>query len=127
MEPALGVWRAALVAASQPPGQGRTTAARGRLRSPTSFLLVAGEPVVGMLLVELVAKRLEVTLLVVAPDARRAGIARALVAALLARFPAVSTWSTAPETCEALGFVRTGRTRTDEVELAAGPGRHDLS
>ena len=108
------------MAASQPPGQGRTTAARSRLRSPTALLLVAGEPVVGMLLVELVAKRLEVTMLLVAPDHRHAGVARALVEALLARFPAVSAWSTAPEAYEALGFVRTGRTRDDEVELTAG-------
>lgn len=123
MEPALAVWRAALVATSQPPGQGRTTAARSRLRSPTSLLLVAGDPVVGLLLVELVAERLEVTLLVVAPDHRRAGVAAALVAALLARFPAVSAWSTAPQVCEALGFTRTGRTRDGEVELATGFGR----
>lgn len=114
------MWRSALVAASQPPGQGRTTAARSRLRSPTALLLVAGDPVVGLLLVELVATRLEVTMLVVAPDHRSTGVGRALVDALLARFPAVSAWSTAPQACEALGFVRTGRTRADEVELATG-------
>lgn len=120
MEPALAVWRAALVAASQPPGQGRTSATRSRLRSPTSLLLVTGDPVVGVLLVELVAKRLEVTMLVVTPDHRRTGVARAMVEGLLARFPAVCAWSTAPEVCEALGFTRTGRTRDDEVELATG-------
>lgn len=120
VEPALAVWRACERARSQPPGQARTSAARSALRAPTSLLLVAGAPPVGMLLVELVGTRLEVSMLCVAPDAQRTGVARALVDALLARYPQVWTWSRAPEVCEALGFTRTGQVRDDEVELAVG-------
>ncbi|MCW2615070.1 MAG: hypothetical protein JWN08_2064 [Frankiales bacterium] len=107
------------VDASQPPGQARTTRARSALRSPTSLLLVAGEPVVGMLLVELVGTRLELTMLFVHPSQQRTGTGRSLVTALVGRFPAVSAWSAAPEVCEALGFRRTGRARDDEVELSS--------
>ncbi len=117
---AVAVWTATQRAASQPPGQARTTAVRTALRSPTSLLLVAGDPVVGMLLVELVDARLELTMLHVDPAAQRRGVARALVDALLLRYPAVATWTDAPVLAEALGFVRTGRTRDRLVELTTG-------
>ena len=91
------------------------------LRSPTSLLLVAGAPVTGMLLLELAGDRLVVTMLAVDPPSRRQGVARALTTALLARYPTVTTWSTAPELCQALGMVRTGATRDDgAVELTSG-------
>ena len=84
------------------------------------MLLVAGDPIVGLLLVELIDTRLEVTLLCVEPEAQRGGVARALVAALLARYPQVTGWSAAPGVCESLGFTRTGRQRGDELELTVG-------
>ncbi len=90
---------------------------RTALRSPTSLLLVSGDPVVGMLLVELVGKRLELTVLVVDPAHQRTGVARALVGGLLSRYPDVACWSASPEVCEALGFVRTGAELDDAVEL----------
>lgn len=107
-------------AASQPPGAARTTRVRTALRAPTSLLLVAGEPVVGMLLVELAGQRLEVTMLCVHPDRRRAGVGRALVRAAAERYPGIACWSADPKLCEALGLVRTGGVRDDEVELVAG-------
>ncbi len=106
-------------AASQPPGAARTTRVRTSLRAPTSLLLVAGEPVVGLLLVELVAGRLEVTMLCVHPEHQRAGVGRALVAAAAERYPSITAWSDDPARCEALGLVRTGQVRNHEVELSA--------
>jgi ribosomal protein S18 acetylase RimI-like enzyme len=120
VDAALAVWRACERERSQPPGQGRTTRARDALRAPTSLLLVAGEPVVGMLLVELVARRLELTMLFVEPDSQRAGVARSLVDALLARYPVVHAWSTTPDACVALGFTPTGVTRDGAVEVSSG-------
>ena len=121
VEPALAVWRACEQARSQPPGTARTTRTRDRLRSPSSLLLVTGEPVVGVLLVELVAKRLEVALLCVQPSVQRTGVARSLVEALRSRYPAVAAWSEQPEVCEALGLVRTGELRDEQVELVLSP------
>ena len=93
---------------------------RDRLRSPASLHLVVGEPVVGVLLVELVDRRLELTLLCVHPDDQRSGLGGALVAAALARYPALTAWSAEPATCEALGLVRTGAVRDDgAVELTS--------
>ena len=117
VEPALGVWRACERDRSQPPGAARTTRTRDALRAPTSLLLVAGEPVAGVLLVALVGKRLEVALLCVEPSVRRTGVARSLVDALRARYPDVAVWSEQPEVCEALGAVRTGDVRGEQVEL----------
>ena len=105
-------------AASQPPGAARATRVRSALRAPTSLLLVAGEPVVGMLLVELAGRRLEVTMLCVHPDHQGDGIGRALVTAVVDRYPTVAAWTVEPERCEALGFARTGAVRDDgSVEL----------
>ena len=70
-----------------------------------------------MLLVELVGQRLELALLAVDPAHQRAGVARALIGGLLSRYPDVAGWSTTPEVCEALGFVRTGAERDGAVEL----------
>lgn len=109
-------------AASQPPGAARATRVRSSLRAPTSLLLVAGEPVVGMALVELAGRRLEVTMLCVHPDHQGAGVARALVRAVVARYPTVTAWTLEPERCEALGFTRTGVVRDDgSVELTPAP------
>ena len=114
------MWAAVQRAASQPPGPARTTRTRSALRSPTALLLVTGEPVVGMLLVELVARRLELTMLCVAPEGQRAGVGRSLLEALVRRYPSVHTWSRTPEVCEALGLTRTGQVREEAVELVTG-------
>lgn len=116
---AVSVWQSGERLRSQPPGPARTTRVRTALRSPASLLLVAGEPVAAMLLVELLDRRLEVTMLCVAPQHRSTGAARALVAAVRARFPVVHGWSTEPDCCEALGFVRTGRQRDGAVEVVS--------
>lgn len=119
VEPALAVWRACEQARSQPPGPARTTGTRNALRSPSSLLLVAGDPVQGVLLVELVGTRLEVALLCVEPSVQRSGVGRSLVDALHSRYPVVAAWSEQPEVCEALGLVRTGAVRADgAVELS---------
>ena len=120
--PALAVWAATQRAASQPPGPARAGRVRAALRSPTGLLLVAGDPVVGMLLVELADRQLVLTMLSVAPGSQRSGVGRALVGALLDRYPVVSTWTEQPAAAEALGFTRTGRTREAEVELVTGGG-----
>lgn len=107
-------------AASQPPGAGRTAAFRASLRSATSLLLVAAQPVVGLLLVELVDRRLQLTQLHVHPEHQRRGVGRSLVAALLQRYPQV--WCAQPELALPLGLVRTGREDGDAVELSARSG-----
>ena len=117
VEPALAVWRASERARSQPPGPARTSRTRDALRAPTSLVLVAGDPVHGVLLVQLVGTRLEIGLLCVEPTARRTGVARSLVEALQARYPDVAAWSEQPEVCEALGLVRTGAARGAAVEV----------
>ena len=116
------MWVAVQRAASQPPGSARTARVRAKLRAPTSLLLVAGDPVVGMLLVALVTRRLEVTMLCVHPDHQRVGVGRSLVAAAVGRYPTIAAWSSEPAVCEALGLARTGVTRDDgSVELGAAP------
>ena len=114
------MWVAVQRAASQPPGSARTARVRAELRAPTSLLLVAGDPVVGMVLVALVTRRLEVTLLCVHPDHQRVGVGRSLMAAAVGRYPTIAAWSSEPAVCEALGLARTGVTRDDGwVEVAA--------
>ena len=111
------MWQSGQRAISQPPGQARTTRVRTALRSPASLLLVAGDPVAAMLLVELAERRLEVTMLCVEPGHRRAGAARALVGAVRERFPVVHAWSEEPDLCVALGFAPTGERRDGAVEV----------
>ena len=126
VEAALAVWGAVQRAASQPPGSARTARVRAELRAPTSLLLVAGDPVIGMLLVALVGRRLELTMLCVHPDHQRTGVGRALMAAAVGRYPTIAAWSSEPALCEALGLVRTGVTREDgSVELGAAPTSRD--
>lgn len=120
VEAALAVWAATQREASQPPGPARTHRVRAALRSPTSLVLVAGDPVVGMLLAELSDRRLELTMLCVAPAQQRTGVGRALVGALLDRYPVVATWTAQPAVAESLGFTRTGRARDADVELVTG-------
>ena len=83
---------------------------------------MAGDPVVGMLLVALVTRRLEVTMLCVHPDHQRVGVGRSLVAAAVGRYPTIAAWSSEPAVCETLGLARTGVMRDDgSVELRAAP------
>lgn len=70
-----------------------------------------------MLLVELVGRQLELTMLHVHPDAQRRGAARALLEALLQRYPDVVAWTDRPQALEALGLVRTGDERDGQVGL----------
>ena len=125
-EPAvLDVLRADGETTGRQPSKARLLRVRDKLRSPAALTLVADEDgrVVGFVHAELARAddgagavepgRLHLSLLCVAPDARRAGVGRALVEALLARFPAVSGWAAddaARGLLEACGFVTTGRT-----------------
>ena len=60
------------------------------LRSPTALTLLADDgTVVGLLVAELRGRELALTLLCVAPEHRRRGAGRALVGALLDRYPDV--------------------------------------
>lgn len=74
-----------------------------------------------MALVVLTGTRLEVNLLAVAPAEQGTGVARALITALLTRYPTVTTWTELPLLAEALGFVRTGQIAGDRVELSTSP------
>ena len=86
---ALDVLRADGEATGRQPSKARLAAVRATLRSPTTLTLVAddGGPVLGLLVAELRGARLELTLLCVAPEHRGRGAARALVRALLDRYP----------------------------------------
>ena len=89
---ALDVLRADGEATGNQPSKARLAAVRAVLRSPTTLALVADDhgPVVGLLVAELRGTRLEVSLLCVAPQSRGRGAGRALVRALLDRYPTAS-------------------------------------
>ena len=86
---ALGVVRADGEATGRQPSKATLAALRAVLRSPTALTLVADDdgPVVGLLVAELRGRELALTLLCVAPEHRRRGAGRALVRALLDRYP----------------------------------------
>ncbi len=88
---ALDVLRADGESSGRQPSKARLAAVRATLRSPTTLTLVAddGGPVVGLLMAELRGARLELTLLCVTPEHRGRGAGRALVHALLDRYPDV--------------------------------------
>jgi len=106
------------------PAKARLLRVRDKLRSPAALTLVADNDgrVTGFLHAELARADdgagpvepglLHLSLLCVAPDARRSGVATALLLGLLDRFPVISTW--APEDARDLllgvGFRATGRT-----------------
>jgi ribosomal protein S18 acetylase RimI-like enzyme len=89
---ALDVLRADGETTGRQPSKARLAAVRATLRSPTTLALVAddGGPVLGLLVAELRGARLEVTLLCVTPEHRSRGAGRALVRALLDRYPTAS-------------------------------------
>ena len=130
----LDVLRSDGQATGRQPSKARLASLRGTLRSPGTLTLVAereGE-VLGFLLAEIAGTDgtraaepglLHVPLLCVAPPSRGAGVGRALVRALLARFSHVSTWSCDAATTSLLaseGFVPTGRTG----EVRGEPAEH---
>ena len=88
---ALDVVRADGEVTGRQPSKATLAALRGVLRSPTALTLVADDEgtVVGLLVAELRGRQLQVTLLCVAPEHRRRGAGRALVRALVERYPDV--------------------------------------
>ena len=124
---AVAVWAAARSAFGLSPSAARRTQVRGKLRAPLALGLVAedaGGAIVGMLLAELgrsddgagkvTPGLLHLSMLFVAPERQRAGVGRALVEALTARYGWVSTWSPADNPgalgcLQACGFLPSGR------------------
>ena len=121
----LDVLRADGHAAGRQPSKARLLRVRDKLRSPTALTLVAeaDDGVQGFLHAELARDDdgagpvtpglLHLSLLCVSPDARRSGVGRALVTALLDRFPRVEGWASDDATrglLLACGFRPTGRT-----------------
>ena len=88
---AVDVVRADGEATGRQPSKATLAALRAVLRSPTSLTLVADDEgtVVGLLVAELRGRELQLTLLCVAPEHRRRGAGRALVGALVERYPDV--------------------------------------
>lgn len=87
---ALDVVRADGEATGRQPSKATLAALRAVLRSPTSLTLLADDgAVVGLLVAELRGRELALTMLCVAPEHRRRGAGRALVRALLDRYPDV--------------------------------------
>ena len=122
----LDVLRADGETTGRQPSKARLLRVRDKLRSPTALTLVADldGSVAGFLLAELARTDdgaggvepgvLHLSLLVVRPDARRAGVGRALVTALLDRFPHVRAWAGEGPGRELLldsGFRPAGRTQ----------------
>jgi ribosomal protein S18 acetylase RimI-like enzyme len=89
---ALDVVRADGETTGRQPSKATLAALRAVLRSPTTLALVAddGGPVVGLLVAELRGRELQLSLLCVAPEHRGRGAGRALVRALLERYPDVT-------------------------------------
>ena len=107
---ALDVVRADGDATGRQPSKATLAALRALLRSPTTLALVVAEgggPVVGLLVAELRDRVLVLSLLCVAPEHRRRGAGRALVRALLARYPDVTAATDDPVTQELLIRERT--------------------
>ena len=86
---ALEVLRADGQASGRQPSKARLAAVRATLRSPGTLALVADDDgaVVGLLVAELRGSELELTGVCVAPEHRGRGAGRALVRALLDRYP----------------------------------------
>ena len=95
---ALDVVRADGETTGRQPSKATLSALRSVLRSPTSLTLVAEDDgvVLGLLVTELRGRELQLSLLCVAPEHRRRGAGRALVRALLERYPDVTAVTDAP-------------------------------
>ena len=105
---ALGVVRADGDATGRQPSKAALAALRAVLRSPTTLALVADDDgvVVGLLVAELHGRELQLSLLCVTPAHRRRGAGRALVRALLERYPRVVAAVEDPVTRELLARER---------------------
>ena len=114
-EAALDVVRADGDATGRQPSKAALAALRALLRSPTALTLVAddGGAVVGVLVAELRGRELQLSLLCVAPEHRRRGAGRALVRALLDRYPDVSA---ATDEAGALALLEQERTPRGGLE-----------
>jgi ribosomal protein S18 acetylase RimI-like enzyme len=95
---ALDVVRADGEATGRQPSKATLAGLRSVLRSPTALTLVADDDgaVVGLLVAELRGRELQLSLLCVAPEHRRRGAGRALVGALLERYPDVTAATDEP-------------------------------
>lgn len=105
---ALDVVRADGEVTGRQPSKARLAALRAVLRAPTSLGLVAevDAAVVGLLVAELRGRELRLSLLCVAPEHRRRGAGRALVRALLERYPDVVDATDHPGAAALLGAER---------------------
>jgi ribosomal protein S18 acetylase RimI-like enzyme len=101
---ALDVVRADGETTGRQPSKATLAALRAVLRSPTTLALVAQDDaaVVGLLVAELRGREVQLSLLCVAPARRRRGAGRALVRALLERYPGVTAATDDPVTRELL-------------------------
>ena len=123
-QPALDVLRADGETTGRQPSKARLAGVRATLRSPQALTLVADDDGIARVLVAELARTgdgtgpvepglLHLSLLCVHPTRRRAGVGRALLRGLLARFDHVSTWTSDAALralLEAEGFTATGRT-----------------
>ena len=105
---ALDVVRADGETTGRQPSKATLAALRAVLRSPSTLTLVAddGGTVVGLVVAELRGRELQLSLLCVAPQHRRRGAGRALVRALLERYPGVTTAVDDPVTRDLLARER---------------------
>jgi ribosomal protein S18 acetylase RimI-like enzyme len=108
---ALDVVRADGEATGRQPSKASLAALRAVLRSPTALTLVADHDgvVVGLLVAELRDRELQLRLLCVAPEHRRRGAGRALVLALLDRYPDVVAATDEPGALALLASTSRGR------------------
>jgi ribosomal protein S18 acetylase RimI-like enzyme len=98
---ALDVVRADGEVTGRQPSKATLAALRAVLRSPTTLTLLADDgQVVGLAVAELRGNAVQLTLLCVAPEHRRRGAGRALVRALLERYPAATADGVAGELLE---------------------------
>ena len=108
---ALDVVRADGETTGRQPSKATLAGLRAVLRSPATLALVAddGGPVVGLLVAELRGRELQLSLLCVAPEHRGRGAGRALVRALLERYPDVTPATDEPGALALLEQERTSR------------------
>ena len=113
---ALDVVRADGETTGRQPSKATLAALRAVLRSPWTLTLVADDEgtVVGLLVAELRGRELQLSLLCVVPEHRRRGAGRALVRALLDRYPDVATTTDEPGLLALVESERTSRRGSNE-------------
>ena len=114
---ALDVVRADGEATGRQPSKARLAELRAVLRSPSALTLLADDAggVVGLLVAELRGRELALTLLCVAPQHRRRGAGRALVQALVERYPGVVAGTDEPGAVALLAQARTSQGCSDRA------------